>query len=55
MSKAGDILTKAGTIGVVVGPASDAAAPFIEAGSAGAIAVGKGLKGASDIGRSIYS
>ena len=55
MSKAGDILTKAGGIGAAIGPATGAAAPFIEAGSAGAIAVGQGLKGASSIGRSIYS
>ena len=55
MSKAGDILTKAGGLGAAIGPVTGAAAPFIEAGSAGAIAIGQGLKGASSIGRSIYS
>ena len=53
MNKAGDILTKAGGIGASIGPATGAAAPFVEAGSAGAIAIGQGLKGASSIGRRI--
>ena len=54
MDKGGDILTKAGGLGAVVGAAIGPAAPFIETGSAGAMAVGTGLRAASALGRSIY-
>jgi hypothetical protein len=44
MDKGGDILTKAGGLGAAIAPATGAAAPFVETGSAGAVALGAGLK-----------
>jgi hypothetical protein len=54
MDKGGDILTKAGGLGAAIAPVTGPAAPFIETGSAGAMAVGAGLKGISKFGRDIY-
>ena len=54
MDKGGDILTKAGGIGATAAPLTGVYAPLVETGSAGAIAVGTGLRGASKIGREIF-